>query len=173
MDPKRTHHSRLVLEVHLGGHSTAVQLNRGVRKVLHLRWDEEAGHEEGAAADAGELDVVGVEGDELGHHDLDEVVDGLGVGYAVGALEAGATAPEEVWVGGKECNAHGVGLDILVGEVEEGLAAIAVEEDVHAYSGLVSDFSNEKNTWNYVDVPIVPFAPLADAAPGTPLAAVN
>ena len=55
---------------------------------------EEAGHHEGAAGYACEVDVGFVEGYVLGELVLDEVVHSLGVCYAVGSLETGAATPE-------------------------------------------------------------------------------
>jgi hypothetical protein len=67
---------------------------------------------------------------------LDKCVYGRGVGEAVGALEAGAVAPEEVFVGGEDDYAHEVALDGLIGEVKEGMATVIVKEDIQAcYSG--------------------------------------
>lgn len=119
-----------ILEIHLRRHAATVQLDGAIREVLHLSWDEEAAHEQAASRDTGEDDGRVVERYKLRHRVLDEVVDCLGMGNTVGALETLASAPEEVWVGSEEGDAHGVGLDGLVGEVEEGLAAIAMEQDV-------------------------------------------
>jgi hypothetical protein len=63
---------------------------------------------------------------------LDKCVYGRGVGNAVVALETRAAAPEEVFVGGEDDYAHEVVLHGLVGEVEERLAAVAVEEYIQA-----------------------------------------
>ena len=57
---------------------------------------------------------------------LDEVVDSLRVGNAVYALETRAAAPEEVWVGCEQGDAHRVSLHGLVGEIEEGLAGYSL-----------------------------------------------
>lgn len=51
---------------------------------------------------------------------------------ALRALQALAAAPEELRVRREDGDAGEPGVDALVGEVEEGLAAVAVEEDVDA-----------------------------------------
>ncbi|KAF7519948.1 hypothetical protein G7054_g12925 [Neopestalotiopsis clavispora] len=63
---------------------------------------------------------------------LHQVVDGLGVGDAVGAVESRAAAPEQVRVRGEHGDAGEVGLHGLVGEIEKGLASVAVQKHVEA-----------------------------------------
>src|SRR5690606_4475237 len=94
--------------------------------------EKEAGQQQRPARDAGKEHIRGVEGEDPRQDGEHEVVDGLGVLDAVRALQALAAAPEEVRVRGEDGDAGEPGVDALVWEVEEGLAAIAVEEGVDA-----------------------------------------
>jgi len=71
--------------------------------------DEEAAQREGAAGHAREEDLRGVERDQGGEDVDDQVADGEGVGFPVGAGEAGGgsgpLAPEEVLRGREDHHA--------------------------------------------------------------------
>lgn len=125
---------RVLRKVHLRREAATRQQDARVGEVAHEGGHEEAGQREGPATDAREEDVGLVERDHLGEDAGDEVVDGLRVRGAVGPLHAGAVraAPFQVLVRGQHRHAHEIRIYALVGEVEEGLAAVAVEEHVHA-----------------------------------------
>lgn len=116
--------------------ATTHEQDTGAGEVGHVRGDEEARQRERAAGHAREEDVGRVERDHLREDLLHEVVDSLHVGDAVGSVEAGWAAgrhpPEELLGGGEDHDAHQALLHGLVREVEEGLSAVAMEQNIQA-----------------------------------------
>ena len=125
-----------VHDVNLGREGSTHEQHARPSEFCQVRGHEEATEREGAAGHAREEDVGRVEGHHLREHIADEIAHGEGVGGAVVAGEArggaGPLAPEEVLGGGEDDYAEEVALHGLVGEVEEGLAAVSVQEDVEA-----------------------------------------
>lgn len=79
---------RLIDEIYLRRHRSAVQFHPGALELGHLRREEEAAEGEAAATDAGEVYLAHVEGEHLRQLRLHEVCNGLAVWDTVSAVEA-------------------------------------------------------------------------------------
>lgn len=57
----------------------------------------------------------------------------MGMSDTVGTLQTAAATPEKVRVRSEKCNAHGIGLYVLIRHIKKGLASVTVQQDICAH----------------------------------------